>query len=196
MVNYMDWVVTSGYEQALKAYNDWVFGPNPVNNDHHPPLFVSGTIGSPEVRSESRTIDKGSLIVVHVIGVNYVYGDDDSQGSRVDGKTRLKKALEHSAEKEDRLVYVKFKAKQETSWIDLTRGVKSASMEPFKFNADPSNRYLNDWDDPMDSGDHTGAWSSKLLLMKIPVAGDFELISRGIGIKGYEQNTDFKIKVV
>lgn len=190
----MDWVRTSGHEQALREYNDWVFGPDPVNRTGNP-LFVNGTIDGSAVRSESATINTGDLIIVHVIGANYVSGDDDSKGSRVDNDTKIRDACRHSAQNENRLVSVEFKAKSDPNWTNLNAGVEEVGMTPVNFYADPNNPYLNDWDVPMSPGDHRGAWASKLLLMKIPVAGDFELKSHGTGVSPYEQKTHFKIRV-
>lgn len=191
----MEWVKTSGHEEALRAYNDWVYGPNPVNTTGQP-LFLNGIIGSPAVRNESATINKDDLIIVHVIGVNYILGDTDTKGNQIDNDTKIIEACQYSAQNEDLLGSVEFKGKQDTVWTDLTAGVAEVSMTPVDFNADPSNPYLNDWDDPMPPGPHRGAWSSKLLLMQIPVAGDFELRSHGKGIPPFEQKTHFSIAVL
>jgi hypothetical protein len=194
MVNYMDWVVTSGYEQALKAYNDWVYGPNPANATGQP-LFVNGIIGSPAVREESATINRGDPIIVHVIGANYILGDTDSKGNSIDNDSKIMQACQHSAENEDFVGSVEFKAEQDPNWTNLTDAVQEVSMTPVNFNADPSNPHLNDWDFPMPPGEHRGAWASKLLLLQIPEPGVFELRSHGKGIPPFEQNTYFKIKV-
>jgi hypothetical protein len=194
MVNYMDWVRTSGHEQALREYNDWVFGPDPVNRTGNP-LFVNGTIDGSAVRSESATINTGDLIIVHVIGANYVSGDDDSKGNRVDNDTKIRDACRHSAQNENRLVSVEFKAKSDPNWTNLNAGVEEVNMTPVNFNADPSNKYLKDWDPKMPPGKHRGAWSSKVLLMRIPVEGHFELESLGTSINEYEQNAHFNIEV-
>jgi hypothetical protein len=194
MINYMEWVKTSGLEEALRAYNDWVYGPNPVNITGQP-LFVNGIIGSPAVRSESATINRGDPVIVHVIGVNYILGDTDTKGNHIDNDTKIIEACQYSAQNEDLLGSVEFKGKQDTGWTDLTASVAEVSIPPVDFNAHPSNPYLNDWDDPMPPGPHRGAWSSKLLLMHIPVAGEFELRSHGKGVPPFEQKTHFKIKV-
>jgi hypothetical protein len=198
MVNYMNWVRTSGHGQSLVAYNDWVFGPDPVNRTPgNRPLFVHGTIGKADVRKESPIINTNDLIIVHVIGTNYTIDDPDpvARGSSINNDTSIRNACRHSAQTEDQLVSVKFKKKSDPGWTDLNAGVEEVSMTPVNFYADPGNTYLNDWDIPMPSGQHRGAWSSKLLLMKIPQEGDFELRSKGTSVGGYEQNTEFKIHV-
>jgi hypothetical protein len=194
MANYMNWVLTSGHQQALQAYNDWVYGPNPINTPEQP-LFVNGIIGSPAVREESATINTGDLIIVHVIGANYILGDTDSKGNPINTDTEIMQACQHSAENEDFIGSVEFKAEHDPNWTDLTGGVQEVSMTPVNFTADPSNPYLNDWDFPMPPGEHKGAWASKLLLLQIPEPGVFELRSHGKGIPPFEQNTYFKIKV-
>jgi hypothetical protein len=194
--DYTTWVQTSGKAQALKAYNNWVFGPNPVNTTGADPLFVHGNINSPAVRSESATIKKDALIIVHVVGVNFIIGDKDSKGNDVDDDPKIQAACEYSAKNEDRLVSVQFKAKQETTWTDLTGLVTEESTQPFKFDADRNNPDLEKWDVPMPAkNNHRGAWISKLLLLKIPVAGVFELKSHGTGVPPYLQKTHFEITV-
>jgi hypothetical protein len=196
MVDYRQWVQTSGHQQALREYNDWVFGPNPVFTPGDRNLFVHGNINSAAVRRETPTIGTNTLIIVHVVGVNFIIGDKDSKGNDVDDDPKIQAACEYSAKNEDRLVSVQFKAKQDTTWTDLTGLVTEESTQPINFDADPNNPDLEKWDVPMPAkNNHRGAWTSKLLLLKIPVAGVFELKSHGTGVPPYLQKTHFEITV-
>jgi hypothetical protein len=194
MVNYMDWVRTSGHGQALQAYNDWVFGPDPVNRAGNP-LFVNGTIDGSGVRNESATIYTDDPVIVHIIGANYCLREKDIKGNEIDTDTKIRQACQHSAQNENQLVSVEFKAKQDSNWTNLNAGVEEVNLTPINFEVSTSNPYLKDWDVPMKPGSHRGAWSSKLLLMRIPVAGDYELKFHGTGVQPYEQKAHFKIKV-
>jgi len=193
-VNYMNWVRSSGHGQALQAYNDWVFGPEPDDTNGNP-LFVNGTIDGSGEREESHTINIGDPIIVHVIGTNFCLDDKDRTGNSIDTDPKIRQAIRHCAQNEDKVVTVEFKRKQDTNWTNLTAGVEEVSLTPINFEASHSNPYLNNWDDPMKPGPHRGAWSSKLLLMRIPVAGEFELKSHGKGVPPYEQKAHFNIKV-
>jgi hypothetical protein len=192
---YRQWVQQSGQQQALRAYNDWVFGPNPVYTQGDSDLFVHGNINSPAVRSENPTIGTGTRIVVHVVGVNFIIGDIDTRKNNVDNDSKVSAAVQFSAQNEDRKTSVRFKRKQDPGWTDLTDLVQEVSYPPSPFTADGNNPDLNKWDDPMRKGNQRGAWASKLLLLKIPVAGVFNLESQGTGIAPYAQNTKFEITV-
>lgn len=208
------WVQQSGYEEALVAYNNWVFGQNPVYTEGMQNLFIHGNINSSAVRRESATVGKGTLIVVHVVGVNYIIEDTDTRGIFLDDVQKVSAACKYSAQNEDKKVFVRIRAREGLSeeqiqtteeqtdeeaeiagWTILTDLVKEVTYTPSKFNADPQNSDLNKWDDPMRQGDQTGAWASKLLLLKIPVTGVFELKSHGTGIPQYQQHTHFEITV-
>jgi hypothetical protein len=195
MVDYRQWVQTSGHQQALREYNDWVFGPNPVFTPGDRNLFVHGNINSAAVRRETPTIGTNTLIIVHVVGVNFIIGDKDTRNNNVDTDPKVTAAVQFSAQNEDRKVSVEFKAKQVPNWTDLTDLVREVSYPPSNFIADPNNPFLQQWDDPMRPNNQRGAWASKLLLLKIPDAGVFELRSDGTGIPPYRQQTHFEITV-
>lgn len=217
-VNARDWVQPSGYEQALEAYNNWVFGPNPVYTKGDTELFIHGNINSGAVRRESATVSKGAtvstgtLIVVHVVGVNFIIGDIDTRNNPIDDDQKVIEALQFSAQNEDKKVFVRIRARQELTpeqtepteeqtdkeaeiagWTILTDLVKEVSYPPSNFTASPPD--LEKWDVPMPGGPQRGAWASKLLLLKIPVTGVFELKSHGTGIPPYQQQTHFEITV-
>jgi hypothetical protein len=197
-VSYRQWVQGSGHQQALRAYNDWVFGPNPVFNKGDPNLFIHGEINSPAVRQEAATIDTNTLIVVHVVGANFIIGDKDSSNNDVDADPKVSAACQFSARNEDRKVSVEFKGQADPNWTNLTDLVTEASYPPSNFTASPQNPYLGKWDVPMPSGNQRGSWASKLLLLKVPPAGRgkvFELKSHGTGIQPYQQKTHFEISV-
>jgi len=189
------WVQASGHQEALRAYNKWVFGPNPVYTEGDPDLFVHGNINSAAVRSENPRISTNTRIVVHVVGVNYIIGDIDTKGNNVDSDQKVTAACQHSAQNEDKKVSVQFKRKQDTNWTDLTDLVQEVDYPSSNFTADPNNPDLDKWDDPMRPGNQKGAWASKLLLLQIPVAGVYNLKSHGTGIPPYEQRTNFEITV-
>jgi hypothetical protein len=195
MVDYRQWVQTSGHQPALRAYNGWVFGPNPVYTQGDPDLFVHGNINSAAVRSENPTIGTSTRIVVHVVGVNFIIGDKDTRNNDVDTDPKVSTACQFSAQNEDRKVSVEFKAKEDPNWTNLTDLVTEVSYPASNFTADPNNPDLNKWDVPMPPGNQRGAWASKLLLIKIPVAGVFNLKSHGTGIPPYQQKTNFEITV-
>ena len=209
-VDARQWVQQSGYEQALEAYNNWVFGPNPVYTKGDPHLFIHGNINSSAVRRESATVSTDTLIVVHVVGVNFIIGDNDTRNNLLDDEQKVNAACRFSAQNEDKKVFVRIKAgegpsEKQTeqinemteiaSWTDLTDLVREVTYPPSKFTAH-DHPDLNRWDIPMPSGDQTGAWASKLLLLKIPQTGNvFQLKSHGTGIPPYQQQTHFEITV-
>lgn len=210
-VDARQWVQGSGYEEALRSYNDWVFGPNPVYRQGDRYLFIHGNINSAAVRHEIATVSTNTILVVHVVGVNFIIGDTDTQNNQLGDEQKVSQACQYSAQNEDKKVFVRIKVKEEptaeqtepideqtdlASWTDLTDLVREVSYPPSKFIADPNNPDLNKWDNPMPPGEHTGAWASKLLLLKIPQKGIvFELRSHGTGIPPYQQQTHFEIKV-
>ena len=212
-VNATQWVQQSGYEQALEAYNKWVFGPNPVYTKGDANLFIHGNINSSAVRQESATVGTNTLIVVHVVGVNFIIGDTDTRGIFLDDEQKISAALKFSAQNEDKKVFVRIKDRGEltpeqtepideqteiASWTDLTGLVREVTYPPSEFVPSLQNADLNKWDDPMPAEEgksQKGAWTSKLLLLKIPVTGVFELKSHGTGIPPYQQQTHFEITV-
>jgi hypothetical protein len=218
------WVLPSGYEEALEAYNTWVFGPSPVYKKGDENLFIHGNINNSAVRQERPIVSKavtpttGTLIVVHVVGVNYIIGDTDTRGIFLDNKQKVKEALQYSAQKEDKKDFVRIRAReglseeqiQETEkqtdeeaeiagWTILTDLVKEVTYDPSEFFPSVQNADLNKWDVPMPAEEgksQTGAWASKLLLLRIPETGVFVLKSHGTGIPQYQQHTQFDITVV
>jgi hypothetical protein len=73
--------------------------------------------------------------------------------------------------------------------------VTEVSTQNIGIEAHANNPHLKEWDVEMPQGNHKGAWTSQLLLLKIPVAGVFELKSHGTGVPPYQQKTHFEITV-
>lgn len=197
-VDFMIWVQKLGHEQALKAYNEWVFGQNPVYTEGDKYLFIHGEINSPATRQGEATVNPNTVIVVHVVGVNFIIGDTDTQNNQLNDDPKVSAACQFSARNEDRRQSVNIKTKGGQNWTDLTNLVEEVTYTPDRFTADPNNPDLKKWDVEMPEGPQRGAWASKLLLLKAPtdqVGKDFELKSHGTGIPPYQQKTHFEIKV-
>jgi len=202
MTDYYDWVVPYGqqlngktHEGWLKEYNDWVFG------DSYPAqptgaLILQGTVGSSAANNVSATINTNDAIVLHVIGANIIGVDYDKNGFKFDTDDRIRKGSDDS-EQEDSVKYVDFRktSDAENSTTSLIRGVCQVKMAPVNTFVSPNNPDLSKWKPPMPSGTQRSAWTSQLLLMKIPETGTYVLRSNAEGERPYAQIINCTINV-
>lgn len=178
----------------LKEFNDWVYGDEFYPNQKPGMLFVQGNINNPAVRKESHTIKSGEPIVVHVIGTNFIKKDRDGSGKEVDDDNRIGRACQDE-EGTDLCDFVKIKGPGDKDWTDLNEHVVQVRTSPDDFTASANNSDLGKWNPPMPSGPQRGAWSSKMLVLKLSDPGVYELSSQGHGSNDYRQRADFTITV-
>ena len=197
MTNYGEWVNTNeGQLKAfLKEFNDWVFSNNPYPSQKPGKLFLQGKIGDPGVRQESHDINRGEPIIVHVVGTNFIKGDNDRRGNRIDDDNQIKAACQDE-EGDDGVDFVKIKRQGDTDWTHLDEFVKIVRSSPDDFGANNSD--LGKWKPPMTAGRLRGAWSSRLLALKVPEeaeTGVYELSFEGHGSNNYRQRGNFNITI-
>jgi len=189
-VNYLGWCIKKPGKLAGRTHQDWLmeyakwtFSSFPYHRKGQP-LFVHGNYNArtgcrKEVNlkdgpDSSVTIFMNDPIIVEVIGVNYIMGDADRLGKTIKNEEDIMCALNfedemHSDGK------VMFKNIMDSHFTDISSCVERIRTKIFRFSASKYNPYLQEWDIPMPSGSHLGAFSSQLLLLKIPVSGEYLL---------------------
>ena len=178
----------------LQEFNDWVFGDEFYPNQKPGRLFVQGNINNPAVRKESHTIKRGEPIIVHVVGTNFIKNDKDSNSKEVDDDNKIGRACQDE-EGADHCDFVKIMGPGDKDWTDLNEHVVQVRTPPADFTASANNSDLGKWNPPMPSGSQRGAWSSKMIVLKLSDPGVYELSFQGHAANGYRQLADFAITV-
>ena len=194
MANYTVENDSDALKGFLKGFNDWVFGDENYPNQKAGTLFVQGNINDPAVRKESHTINRGEAIIVHVVGTNFIKKDKDSNGNEIDDDNNIKKHCQDD-EGTDHCDFVKIKGPGDKDWTDLNKHVVQVRTSPDDFKASANNPDLGKWNPAMPSGSQRGAWSSKMLVLRLSDPGVYELSSQGHGANEYRQRADFEITV-
>jgi hypothetical protein len=189
-VNYLGWCIKKPnklagrtHEEWLMEYAKWTFGSFPYHRKGQP-LFVHGNYNArtgcrKEVNlkdgpDSSVTIFKNDPIIVEVIGVNYIIGDADRLGKPIKSEEDIISALNFENEMHsDGKVMIK--NIMDRHFTNISSCIDRVRTKIFRFSASKYNPYLQEWDIPMPSGIHLGAFSSQLLLLKIPVSGEYLL---------------------
>jgi hypothetical protein len=194
MANYAAENDSGALKGFLKEFNEWVFGDEYYPNQKPGMLFVQGNINDPAVRKESHTIKSGEPIIVHIVGTNFIRKDRDSSGKEIDDDNKIRRACQDE-EGADQCDFVKIKGPGDKDWTDLKEHIVHVRTSPEDFTASANNPDLGKWNPPMPPGRQRGAWSSKMLVLKLPDPGVYELSYEGHAANDYRQLADFKITV-
>lgn len=211
-VKYDNWFIAKGgrlagrtHEEWLVEYTKFLFGPFPYHAKGQP-LFAHGNIEpGTGCRKQVNLIDgpdtsvtvyRNDPIILEVIGVNYIIGDNDRQGNIIQTESQIGSAFDFE-EKMHSIGKAGFKEIGDTSYENVSHKVVSPVRTPvFQFEASQYNPYLSRWDIPMPVGAHVGAMSSQLLLFSIPEMGEYLLKFEASSFFDYESCGIYQINVI
>ena len=212
MGKYAKWFIDRGGRLAGRTHQDWLveytkflFGSFPYHSKGQP-LFAHGNI---EPRTGCRkqvnlidgpdtsvTVYQNDPIVLEVIGVNYILGDNDRQGNIIQTESQISTAFDFEEEMHTD-GKVGFKGIKDIKYENVSYKVVRPVRTPvFQFEASQYNPYLSKWDIPMPVGNHVGAMSSQLLLFSIPDLGEYLLKFEASSFFDYESCGIYQIKVI